>query len=212
MCYEPKTQRVFTFNGRTNNSTAINAKTNEVIATIPVGGKPEFCRADDAGKVYVNLEDTAEIAEIDAAKPAVIAARLHFALRGTFRPGDRHQGRGAVLVLRQQDHGRDRYQEPEGDRHAGDRRGHRWRGLRSGAGLAFSSNGGDGTLSIVKQVSGKWTTVDTVQTERGARTMTVDPKTHRAYLLAAEFGPAPEGKKGRPPVLPDSFHVIVVGK
>ena len=48
-------------------------------------------------------------------------------------------------------------------------------------------------------------------TERGARTITVDPKTHRAYLLAAEFGPAPEGKKGRPPVLPDSFHVIVVG-
>jgi hypothetical protein len=55
-----------------------------------------------------------------------------------------------------------------------------------------------------------------VPTERGARTMAVDTKTHRVYLLAAEYGPAPEAqsgqKKGRPPILPDSFHVLVVGK
>ena len=87
-------------------------------------------------------------------------------------------------------------------------------GFDPGTGLAFSSNG-DGTLSIVKLVNGKYDTVDTVTTERGARTMTVDPKLNRVYLLAAEYGPAPEakeGKKGRPPVLPDSFHVLVVGK
>ena len=88
-------------------------------------------------------------------------------------------------------------------------------GFDPGTGLAFSSNG-DGTLSIVKPVNGKYDTVDTVTTERGARTMTVDPKNHKLYLLAAEYGPAPEPKegqkKGRPPVLPDSFHVLVVGK
>ena len=67
----------------------------------------------------------------------------------------------------------------------------------------------------MKQVNGKYETVDTVPTERGARTMTVDSKNHRVYLLAAEYGPAPDsssGKKGRPPILPDSFHIIVVGK
>ena len=87
-------------------------------------------------------------------------------------------------------------------------------GFDPGTGLAFSSNG-DGTLTIVKLVNGKYEAADTVTTERGARTMTVDPKLHRVYLLAAEYGPAPEakeGKKGRPPVLPDSFHVLVVGK
>ena len=88
-------------------------------------------------------------------------------------------------------------------------------GFDAGLGLAFSSNGGDGTLSIVKQVNGKYETVDNVPTERGARTMTVDQKNHRVYLLAAEFGPAPAPagrKKARPPILPDSFHVLVVGK
>ncbi len=74
----------------------------------------------------------------------------------------------------------------------------------------------DGTLSIVKQVNGKYETVDTVTTERGARTMAVDEKTHRIFLLAAEYGPVPAPKdgqkKGRAPVLPDTFHVLVVGK
>jgi len=81
--------------------------------------------------------------------------------------------------------------------------------------LAFSSNG-EGTMTIVKAVNGKYEAVDTVTTERGARTMTVDPTTHRIYMLAAEYGPAPAAKEGqkapRPPVLPDSFHVIVIGK
>ena len=88
-------------------------------------------------------------------------------------------------------------------------------GFDPGTGLAFSANGGDGTMSIVKLVNGKYETVDTVTTEPRARTMAVDPKTHRVYLLAAEYSPAPEakeGKKGRPPILPDSFHILIVGK
>ena len=82
-------------------------------------------------------------------------------------------------------------------------------------GLVFSSNG-DGTMTIVKSVNGKYEAVDTVPTERGARTIGVDLKNHRVYLPAAEFGPAPEAKagqkKGRAPVLPDTFHLLVVGK
>jgi hypothetical protein len=62
----------------------------------------------------------------------------------------------------------------------------------------------------VKLVNGKYETVDTVPTERGGRTMTVDPKLHRVYVLAAEMGPAPAG--GRAQAVPDSFHVLVIGK
>jgi YVTN family beta-propeller protein len=212
VCYEPKTQRVFTFNGRTSNSTVINAKTNEVIATFPVGGKPEFCRADGAGKIYVNLEDTAEIAEIDAAKPAVTR---HASISPCEEPsGLAIDTKDGVLfsscgnkIMAVTD-----IKSLKVIATPAIGAGTDGAAFDPGTGLAFSSNGGDGTLSIVKQVNGKWTTADTVETERGARTITVDPKSHRVYLLAAEFGPLPEGKKGRPPVLPDSFHVVVVGR
>jgi|SRR5579871_2788011 len=216
ICYEPKTQRVFTFNGRSSNSTVINAKTGEPETTFPVGGKPEFCVADGAGKLYVNLEDKAAVVEIDAAKPAVLRT-------GSIAPCEEPSGlaidtKDGVLfsvcankmmmvtstkdlkVIAMPAIGAN----PDAT------------GYDPGTGLAFSSNGTDGTLTIVKNNGGKWESVDTVTTERGARTMTVDPKTHRVYLLAAEYGPAPEAKagekKGRAPILPDSFHVLVVGK
>ena len=212
ICYEPKTQRVFTFNGRSNDSTAINAKTGEPLTTFPVGGKPEFCVADGAGKLYVNLEDKGAIVEIDAAKPTVLRT-------GSIAPCQEPSGlamdsKDGVLfsvcdnkmmtvtdikslkVVAMPAIGAN----PDAA------------GFDPGAGLAFSSNG-EGTLTIVKEVGGKWQAVDTVQTERGARTMTVDPRTHRVYLLAAEYGPPQAGdKKGRPSILPDSFHVLVVGK
>lgn len=212
ICYEPKTQRVFTFNGRSNDSTAINAKTGEPLTTFPVGGKPEFCVADGAGKLYVNLEDKGAIVEIDAAKPAVLRT-------GSIAPCQEPSGlamdsKDGVLfsvcdnkmmtvtdikslkVVAMPAIGAN----PDAA------------GFDPGAGLAFSSNG-EGTLTIVKEVGGKWQAVDTVQTERGARTMTVDPRTHRVYMLAAEYGPPQAGdKKGRPSILPDSFHVLVVGK
>src|SRR5439155_27315397 len=66
-----KTGRVFTFNGRSNNSTAIDAKTGMVVGTIPLGGKPEFSQADDRGHIFVNIEDTNEVVDSDAAKPGV---------------------------------------------------------------------------------------------------------------------------------------------
>jgi DNA-binding beta-propeller fold protein YncE len=212
ICYEPKTQRVFTFNGRSNDSTAINAKTGEPLTTFPVGGRPEFCVADGAGKLYVNLEDKGAIVEIDAAKPAVVRT-------GSIAPCQEPSGlamdsKDGVLfsvcdnkmmtvtdikslkVVAMPAIGAN----PDAA------------GFDPGAGLAFSSNG-EGTLTIVKEVGGKWQAVDTVQTERGARTMAVDPRTHRVYLLAAEYGPPQAGdKKGRPSILPDSFHVLVVGK
>ncbi|HLG99006.1 MAG TPA: YncE family protein [Bryobacteraceae bacterium] len=215
VCFEPKTKHIFTFNGRSNDSTAIDPKTNEVIKTIPVGGKPEECQPDGTGKMYVNLEDSSEIVELDAAKPAVLR-------HASLAPCESPSGLAIDVKDKKLFAACDNKMMavidiptlkvvatpaigpgPDGA------------GFDSGLGLAFTSNGGDGTLSIVKQVNGKYETVDNVPTERGARTMTVDSKNHRVYLLAAEYGPAPQappGKKARPSILPDTFHILVVGK
>jgi len=212
ICYEPKTQRVFTFNGRSNDSTVINAKTGEPMTTFPVGGKPEFCVADGAGKLYVNLEDKSSIIEIDAAKPAVLRT-------ASIAPCESPSGlaldsKDGVLfsvcdnkMMAVTDMKSLKVVATPAIGNGPDAAGY-----DPGTGLAFSSNG-DGTLTIVKKSGAKWEPADTVTTERGARTMTVDPRTHRVYLLAAEYGPPQAGdKKGRPSVLPDSFHVLVVGK
>ena len=210
ICYEPKTHRVFTFNGRSSNATMIDAKTGEPLNTFPVGGKPEFCVADGAGKLYVNLEDKSSIIEIDAAKPAVLRTA---ALSGCEEPsGLAMDSKDGVLfsvcdnkVMAVTDMKSLKVVATPAIGAGPDAAGY-----DPGTGLAFSSNG-DGTLTIVKNQGGKWQAVDTVQTERGARTMTVDPKTHRVYLLAAELGATPAGGK-RPAVLPDTFHILVVGK
>jgi DNA-binding beta-propeller fold protein YncE len=214
ICYEPKTQRVFTFNGRSNDSTAIDAKTNEIVATFPLNGKPEFCVADGAGKLYNNLEDKSEVIEIDAAKPAVTR-------RTSLAPAESPSGLAIDVKNKKLFSVGDNKMMAVTDiatmkviATPAIGAGPDAAGFDPGSGLAFSSNG-EGTLTIVKLVNGKYEAMDTVATERGARTMTVDPKLHRVYLLAAEYGPAPEakeGKKGRPPVLPDSFHILVVGK
>lgn len=216
ICYEPKTRRIFTFNGRSNDSTAIDAKTNEIVQTFPVGQKPEFCVVDGAGKLYVNLEDTSEIVEIDAAKPGVTR-------HASLAPCEGPSGLSidvknkklfpvcankmmAVVDIPTLKVIATPVIGPGTD----------GGGFDPGTGLAFSANGGDATLTIVKLVNGKYTAVDNVPTERGARTMAVDLKTHNVYLPAAEYGPAPAPKagqkKGRPPVLPDSFHILVAGK
>ena len=215
ICFEPKTGRVFTFNGRSGDSTAIDAKSNAVVTTFALGGKPEFCVASGDGKLYDNLEDKSEVIEIDAAKPAVTRSTK-------LEPCDGPSGlaidaAGGVLfsvcenkmmavtdikqmkVIATPEIG----QGPDAA------------GYDPGTGTAFSSNGRDGTLTLVKQAGGKWQAVDTVKTEPGARTMAVDTVTHKVYLLTAQFGPMPEaqpGKRVRPPILPDTFHVLVVGK
>lgn len=215
VCFEPKTKRIFTFNGRSSDSTAIDPKTNEVIKSLPLNGKPEECAADGAGKIYANLEDSSEIIEIDAAQPAVLR---HASLAPCESPS------GLAIDIKNKKLFAACSNKlmavidiptlkvvatpPIGSGVDG-------AGFDPGLGLAFSSNGGDGTLSIVKEVNGTYQTVDTVTTEKGARTMTVDSKNHRVYLLAAEYGPAPAaepGKRVRPPILPDSFHILVVGK
>ena len=212
VCYEPKTKRVFAINHGGTDATAIDAKTGEVIKSFSTGASGEFCQTDGNGTVFVNLEDSSELLQIDAAKMEV-TKRLSLA------PGEGPSGlaidvKGKKLFSVCGNKMMIVIDIPS------------WKivatpaigagpdaaGFDSTLGLAFSSNGSDGTLTIVKPVNGKYDAVDTVTTERSARTMTVDEKMHRIYLLAAEYGAQPAGQKGRPPVVPDSFHVLVVGK
>jgi len=212
VCYEAKTKRVFAMNHNGNDATAIDAKTGEVIKSFPLGPVPEFCQADGAGKVYVNLEESSEILEIDAAKPDVarhislapcespsglaidVKNKKLFSVCSNKMMAVVDIASGKVIATPAIGTGPDAA------------------GFDSTLGLAFSSNGGDGTLTIVKLVNGKYDAVDSVPTELRARTMTVDEKLHRVYLLGADFAAAPAGQKGRPTAVPDSFHVLVVGK
>jgi DNA-binding beta-propeller fold protein YncE len=212
VCYEPKTKRVFAINHGGTDATAIDAKTGEVIKSFPTGASGEFCQTDGNGTVFVNLEDSSELLQIDAAKMEV-TKRLSLA------PGEGPSGLAIdvkdkklfsvcgnkMMIVVDIPSWKIVATPPIGV-------GPDAAGFDSTLGLAFSSNGSDGTLTIVKPVNGKYDAVDTVTTERSARTMTVDEKMHKIYLLAAEYGTQPAGQKGRPPVVPDSFHVLVVGK
>jgi DNA-binding beta-propeller fold protein YncE len=213
--YDPASKRVFTFNGRSADATVFEAATGEVIATIPLGGKPEFAAADGEGRVWVNIEDKSEIVEIDSRKAAV-------AKRSPLTPCEEPSGMGldarhrrtfsgchnAILAIFDADQGKVIATPPIGNGVDGN-------GFDAGRSLAFSSNG-DGTLTVVRESSpGHFEVAETVKTQRGARTMAVDPKTHRIYLPTAEFGPpppaTPDVPRPRPTMIPGSFVVLVVG-
>jgi DNA-binding beta-propeller fold protein YncE len=213
--YEPVSHRVFTFNGRSSDATAIDAKAGSVItSSIPVGGKPEFAQIDGKGHIYANIEDKNEIIEVDA-KNALVSKRYSIA------PCDSPSGlaldskknrlysvcENKTMIVSDPAAGRVLAMVPIGlgpD------------GVAFDDGYAFSSNGRDGTITMVGETSpGKFEAVATIQTEPTARTIAADPATHKLYLPAAQVGPPTEGKdgkKGRGQVVPDSFHIIVVGR
>ncbi|HEX5431441.1 MAG TPA: YncE family protein [Bryobacteraceae bacterium] len=212
--YEPVTHRVFTFNGRSNNSTAIDARTGKVVATFEVGGKPEFSQADGKGRIYANIESTSELIEIDAAKPAVTK---RIKLEGCDSPSglaiDTAKRRlysvceNKVMTIADPDAGKVIATAPIG-------RGPD--GVAFDNGYAFSSNGRDGTITVVGEKSGKYADLQTVPTMSGARTIAADRKTHKLYLPVAQYLPPAQGQKGRGrgrgQMVPGSFQIIVVGR
>jgi len=208
--YDQVSHRVFAFNGRSRNATVIDAKASTVAATIPLPGKPEFSVADGKGKVYVNIENTSELVEIDAATAAVTKK---YSLAPCEEPSglaiDTKDRRlfsvcgNRMMVVSDPDSGKVVATPAIGAGSDGV-------AFDPALGYAFSSNG-DGTLTIVQQTGGKWDVLENIATERGARTITVDEKTHKVYLPTAKAGTAPAGG-GRAPFLPDTFKVLVVGK
>ncbi len=207
--FDAVSSRVFTFNGRSKNSTAIDAKSGNVAATIPLPGKPEFAVADGKGKIYVNIEDTNEMVEIDTAKATVTKT---YSLSPCQEPSglafDAKNRRlfsvcsNRLMAVSDPDSGKVVATPPIGAGSDG-------AAFDPGTGYAFSSNG-DGTLTVVQQVGGTWTVLENIATERGARTIALDETSHRVYLPTAKTAPAAAG--ARPTYLPDTFKVLIVGK
>jgi hypothetical protein len=207
--YDAASGRVFTLNGRSKNSTVIDAKGGSVVATIPLPGKPEFAVADGKGHLFVNIEDTNEIVDIDAAK-ATVAKK--YALTGCDGPSglaiDPKARRlfsvcsNRVMAISDPDAGKVVATPAIGAGSDGV-------AFDPGTGMAFSSNG-DGTITIVQQTGGKYDVVENIASERGARTIAIDEKTHKIYMPTAKTAPSTGG--GRATFLPNTFKVIVVGK
>lgn len=186
---------------------AIDPSTLKVVATVPLGGKLEFAAAD-AGHVYVNVEDLSEIAAVNT---KTWKQDQRWKLNGCEEPSglalDPKQnalfavcGNKVMAVVATKD-GKQLATLPTG---AGTD------GAKFDAGLkrAFASNG-EGTLTVVQEsANGKYEVLGNVDTARGARTMALDPKTHKIYVATAELGPPAEGERG-PSIKPGTFSVLV---
>lgn len=211
--FEPVTQTVWAFNGRSNSATVISANTNMEVATISLPGRPEFPAVDGQGNVYDNITSTSQIARFDARTKKITAvwpvgcdgpSGLAIDTHGhrLFSVCDQKMSvvdyrTGKVLATPSIGDGPDaaRYSEK-----------HK---------LAFASCG-QGVLSVVDAGAPGYTTIETLPTQRGARTMAYDAETDRIFLATAEYGPAPaattENPRPRPQAIPGSFTVIVVGR
>lgn len=214
--FDPATKRVFTFNGKSNDSTSIDGATGKVVGTISLGGKPEFAVSTGTGELFVNLEDKSELLSLD---PKDLKVKSRWPLAPCQEPSglaldtkNRRLFAGCdnkMMAVVNADTGKVITTLPIGE------------GVDANAfdpetGFAFASCG-EGVLTVAHEDSpDKFSIVQNVPTEKGARTMAVDPKTHEVFLVTAKFGqpPAPTNAQPhpRPPVLPDSFVVLVVGK
>jgi DNA-binding beta-propeller fold protein YncE len=214
--YDAATKRVFTFNAGSQDATAIDTAKGEVVGTIPLGGKPEFAASDGRGTVFVNLEDKNQVFALDANK---LTVKERWPLPGCDEPSglamDQKNRRlfvgcgNKVMPIVNADNGKVLATLPIGD-------GVDATAFDDQAGLAFASCG-EGVLTVVREDSpDKFSVAENVPTQKGARTMALDSKTHRVYTVTAKFGPPPAPTAAqphpRPTILPDSFVVLVVGK
>ncbi len=215
--YDDASKRVFTFNGRSSDATAIDAATDSVVGTVPLEGKPEFAQADGKGNIYVNIEDKSTLTGFDAKTLKVLKT-------WSIAPGEEASGlaidrehhllfsvaSNKKMIISDYEAGKVVADVPIGE-------GPDAAGFDSETHFAFSSNGRDGTLTVVREdAPDKFTVIDNVQTQKSARTMSLDPKTHKIYLSAAEFGKPPEPTKEmprpRPPIVPGSFTILILGR
>lgn len=214
--YDPKSALVFAFNHSGGNATVIAAASGKVVGTIELGGSPEFATSDLAGRIFVNIEDRSEVLAIDSSSLKVLA---HWPLAPCEEPSgmaiDRAGHRllvgcsNKLAAVMDFDSGKVVTSVPIGegvDANAFDP------GTRTG----FSSNG-SGTLTVIgEDAPDRFRVLEEVATRRGARTMTLDEKTHRVFLATSQFGPPPEPTPDhphpRPPMIPGTFVVLVFGR
>jgi YVTN family beta-propeller protein len=213
--YEPGRQQVYAFNGRGNSATVIDAATSKVLATIALPGKPEFAAADPSvSRVYCNLEDQSLVAAIDTTKHQVVAT-------WPIAPGEEASGMAIDAVNKRLFIGCHNKIMEMMDSQSGKvmATAHITTGVDADAfdpvtRLAFASCG-DGTTTIAKEEGDKLTIAQSLTTRRGARTMALDPDTHKIYLATCDYESQeeqPEGQRARRPrMIPNTFKILVYG-
>ena len=212
--YDPATKRVFTMNARSNNSTVIDATTDKVVGTVDLGGKPEEPALDGRGNMFVNLTDSSMIMSFDTktlAKkgpwslapcdgPSALAADTKN--RRLFAACDK------MIAVMNMDTGKVVATPAIG----GDPDGN---GFDPGTGLIFATSR-EGLLTVIHEdTPDKYTIIGNVNTQFGARTMALDPKTHHVFTETADFKPAPpatpDNPRPRPQAIPNSFVILELG-
>jgi len=214
--YDPATKRVFVFNGRSHDATGIDAMTGEIAGTVPLGGKPEAGAADGQGHVFVNNEDKSVLVEFDSKTLKVLN---NWPIEGCEHPSglaiDTAHKRlfdgchNQQMVVIDYTNGKTVASIPIGT------------GIDStwfdpATRLAFSSCGNGTIIAAHEDTPDKYTVVDTIQTENGARTMALDTGNHNIYTVTADFAPAaaptPETPNPRPRPLPGTFRLLIFAK
>lgn len=208
--YDPYKHLIFTFNGGSSNSTVMDAKTDKIITTIPLDGKPEFSASDGKGKVYVNIEDKSEVSEINV-------NTLKVEKTWSLAPGEEPSGlaidivnhrlfsvcSNKLMIVSDGVAGKVIANLPIGTRCDG-------AAFDPGNRRAYSSNG-DGTLTVVQEVTPEsFKVLENVATQTGARTIACDKLTHALYLPTALYEAQAPGATGRPVMKPESFMVLEI--
>lgn len=209
--YDSNSKRVFVFSGD-GKVTAVNAATGTVAGSAELGGSPEFAASDGRGHIYNNLEDKSEVVELDA-------RTLRILNRWSLSPGESPSGmaidavhhrlfvgcRNQKLVVMNSDTGEVVTTVPIGHGVDANR-------FDPDSKMVFSSNG-EGTLTVVHEDSeNAYSVIASVPTKRGARTMELDPRTHRVYLVTAQLGPQPAQPHTPPAMVPGTFELLVFGQ
>jgi DNA-binding beta-propeller fold protein YncE len=215
LIYDPFSKRAFSFNGEANSSTAIDAASGKVAGTVALGGGPEFAASDNKGNIFVNLEDKSALVKFDA-------RTLQVENTWPLAPCESPSGlaidaaheilvvgcRNKLMTFVDGNSGKVLATVPIGQGVDANR-------FDPATGYAFASCG-DGTLTIAHEDSPtKFSLRETIQTQRGARTMALDYATHAVYLVTAELGAAPvatpENPHPRPTIVPDTFTLLIYG-
>jgi DNA-binding beta-propeller fold protein YncE len=223
--FDPFNSRVWVFSHSAPNATVIDAKDGSIVGTVDLGGAPEQAVTDSKGHIYVDLEDKDQIAAVDA-KTMTVTAHWDISSKGGGPGGLAFDVKNhilfatchnpATMVILSSEDGKILATLPIGMGTDG--------AIFNPATMeAFSSNG-DATLTVIKENSPTNFVVEqNLPTMTRAKTLTLDSKTGHILLIAAEYGPPPPpptpppagqpaGRGGRPPMLPDSFTILVVGK
>jgi DNA-binding beta-propeller fold protein YncE len=214
--YDPASKRVFAVNSPPgNDATAIDAKTGEILGSVPLGGKPETAQADGMGHIYVNNEDKNQIVEFDSKTLKVLNT---WPMPGCNQPAGLaidtahkrlfagcHSG---IIAVVDYTTGNEVATIPIGQGVDANR-------FDPGTGLVFASCG-DGTITVAHEdTPNKYTVVQTIQTQRGARTMALDTRNHNIYTVTTELGPpppaTPENPRPRATINPSTFTLFIFG-